>query len=125
MSEEISQREANRRACQKFHDEHPEVWELFSKFTLNRIALGYKNYAVGAIWERIRWETDGGGDGVAEFKLNDHYRAFYSRWFMEAFPEHNGFFRIRVQTSASRPARNQPAFSPQNLENEDEEGGDA
>ena len=28
------------------------------------IAKGFKNYSVNAVFERIRWEIDAGGDGV-------------------------------------------------------------
>ena len=84
---------------EKFHKNHPDVWILFGVFTKDRIALGYKNYSVNAIFERIRWETDSGGDSVYEFKLNNNFRAFYARAWMDANPEHDGFFRTRTQIS--------------------------
>ena len=37
--------------CQAFHDEHPEVWRLFVKFTNNVIAAGFKNYSANAVFE--------------------------------------------------------------------------
>ena len=116
MSEKISQKEANRRACQKFHDEHPEVWRLFVKFTFQKIGQSFKNFGARAVWERVRWETPMGADGKTQFKVNDHYHTFYARRFMSMYPEHKGFFRLRVQTSAFRPARGTPDFSPEDVD---------
>jgi hypothetical protein len=90
--------------AQKFHNDHPEVWEKFVTFTFDRIKKGYKNYSVYSIMERIRWEMDGGGDGVFEFKINNNITPFYARRFMAMYPDYFGFFRIREQKSASKPA---------------------
>ena len=98
--------------CNKFHAEHPEVWDLFVKFTFQMINRGYKNYSAKGVFERIRWEKDAGGDGVTQFKLGNNYTAFYSRRFMRIYPEHDGFFRLRQQTSESRDATNLPEISP-------------
>ena len=97
-----------RRQCQKFHKEHPEVWSLFVGFTFEKIRLGYDHYGVGAVMERVRWETSAGGS-KPEFKFNNNFRAFYARRFARTFPEHKGFFRTRVQNSAKRkPKRTEP-----------------
>ena len=32
-----------------FHEKHPEVWDLFVKFTFDRIKRGFKNYSVNGI----------------------------------------------------------------------------
>jgi hypothetical protein len=47
------------------------------------------------ITERIRWElyiTTKSDDG---FKINNNHRAFYSRKFMNMYPEWDGIFRTR------------------------------
>lgn len=102
-----------RAKCGEFHKAHPEVWTLFEDFTLDRIARGFKNYSADAIFHRIRWEmskpTYAKGE---EFKLNDHYTAFYARRFMRKYPEHEGFFRNREQKSAGRAATGRPDPSP-------------
>lgn len=83
-----------------FHSKHPQVWSLFVHFTQEIINRGFKNYSVNAIFERIRWECDSvGGDGKSIFKLNNNYRAFYARRFHKMYPQHEGFFRTRKQTS--------------------------
>lgn len=90
--------------AQKFHNDHPEVWDNFVKFTFDRIQRGYKKYSVYSIMERIRWDMSAGGDGLTEFKINNNIRPFYARRFMKLYPDYSGFFRIREQKSASAPA---------------------
>ena len=97
-----------REACQVFHEEHPEVWELFVRFTLERIDRGFEHYGARAIMERVRWETNAGGEDP-ELTINDHYAPFYARRFMGMHREHGEFFRTREQTSAGRLARGEPA----------------
>lgn len=100
-------------AVNKFHEAHPRVWELFNKFTQDRISKGFKNYSVNAIFERIRWETDTGGNGKDVFKLNNNYRAFYARAWMKAYPKHKGFFRLRKQISGQEKPSGKPEQTPQ------------
>jgi len=101
-----------------FHENHPEVWDLFVQFSFQMINRGYKNYSANAIFERIRWEKDAGGDGVTQFKLGNNYRAFYSRRFMRVYPEHEGFFRTRDQKSGDQPATHLPELTPNDYEYE-------
>ena len=102
-----------REQVQRFHENNPDVWRLFCGFTFDRINLGFKNYSANAIFERIRWEKDVGGDGAVQFKLNNNYRAFYARRFMKAYPEHDGFFRTREQISEAKEATQLDELGPQ------------
>ena len=103
--------------ARKFDRKHPEVWEMFVEFTLERIKRGFRNYGGRAIFERIRWETARPEyEKGEEFKLNDHHIAFYSRWFHNTYPEHDGFFRLRVQRSESRPPASGPPLGPKDFE---------
>ena len=108
----MNRRDEMARQCVDFHRKHPEVWDLFVTFTNEMIRRGFKNYSVNAIFERIRWEKDAGGDGVESFKLNNNYRALYARRFMKMYPEHNGFFRTREQPSEEKPATGLPELTP-------------
>jgi hypothetical protein len=101
----------------EYHKQHPQVWDMFVDFTNDRIKRGFKNYSAYAIFERIRWETDAADSAdpdADEFVLNNNYRPFYARWFMENFPEYEGFFRIRKQTSREKPATHQAPLKPSN-----------
>lgn len=102
-----------REQCEKFHAEHPEVWELFVRFAKEKALIGFKHYSAMAVFQRVRWETDTGGDGVSTFKLNNNYVPFYARRFMRMYPHLDGFFRTRRQTSASKPATNLPELTPE------------
>ena len=101
-----------------FHSKYPIIWDLFVRFALEKINLGYTHYSVKAIFERIRWEMDAGGDGIISFKLNNNYPAFYSRRFMRMYPQHEGFFRTRHQISKDKSATQLPELTPNNYEYE-------
>ncbi len=82
-----------------FHEEHPEVWTMFCRFAFELLAAGYEHGGVGAIWERMRWETSVNPIYGDSFKLNNNFRAFYARAFNTKYPENGNFFRQRVQIS--------------------------
>lgn len=103
----------------RFHKQHPEVWDLFVRFTFEMIDRGFKNYsAQHGIFARIRWEIDAGGNGASEFKINNNYSAFYARRFMKAYPEHDGFFRTRIQSSKDENATNLAELAPRDYDYE-------
>lgn len=105
--------EEMREQCEAFHKEHPEVWDLFVRFTFEMIDRGFKNYsAQHGIFARIRWEIDAGGNGTSEFKINNNHSAFYARRFMKVYPEHDGFFRLRRQVSNDSDATKLPELTP-------------
>lgn len=99
--------------AERFDTEHPKMWKLFTRFTFDRIRRGHKHYSVNAIFERIRWEVDSvGGNDQATFKLNNNYRAIYSRRFHKEYPEYAGFFRTRTQTSVYDNATRKAELGP-------------
>lgn len=103
-------------AAKEFHRQHPKVWTLFVQFTREMIARGFNHYSAQAIFERIRWETDEADvDGRSIFKINNNHISVYARWYMNAFPEHRGFFRIRKMTSENEPAKDLPELTPQDF----------
>ncbi len=99
--------------AREYHEKYPLVWELFTKYTLELIRRGFRHYSCRAIFERIRWETDQASvDGQSTFKVNNNHSSFYARWFMEVFPQYNGFFRIRIQLSKEAEALELPELGP-------------
>lgn len=96
--------------CQEWHEKHPKVWELFVKFTFERINRGFKNYSARGIFHRIRWETNQATNVDGGFKVGNNHSPFYARKFMLTYPQYDGFFRVREQTSKSSPATNRPEF---------------
>ena len=111
-----SRMEQMREQCEAFHVEHPEVWDLFVRFSLEMIERGYSNYSAQSVIERIRWEKDAGGDGMTAFKINNNFTAFYSRRFMRMHPQYEGFFRTRHQISEDSGAVNLPQLTPTDYE---------
>ena len=100
-----------RAQCQAFHEQHPRVWELFVRFAFEKINAGFQHYSVKGIFERIRWET-AEADNPGGFKINNNYTAFYARRFHAMYPQHDGFFRLRTQTSEGQSATNLPELTP-------------
>ncbi len=76
-----------------YHKENPNIYEAFKKYTFKSIDKGLNNYSAEAIFNIIRWFTKESGND--EFKVNNNYKAFYSRMFMNEFPEYKGYFRTR------------------------------
>ncbi len=84
------------REFRQFHSDNPHVYELFKRFTFQTIRAGRTYYSSDAICHRIRWHTNVETRAYDEFKINDHYTAFYARMFMRECPQHDGFFRTRA-----------------------------
>jgi hypothetical protein len=77
-----------------FHEENPRVYELFCRFTQEAIDAGRERLGARLVWERIRWytlieTTD------PDFKINDHYIAYYARLWAQEHPRYSDFFRFR------------------------------
>lgn len=77
-----------------FHAAHPEVWDLFERFTFEAIRIGYKHHSSDAVLHRVRWET-GVVQGGKPFKINNNWTPYYARLFHRSYPLHAGFFRNR------------------------------
>lgn len=81
------------RQFRKYHEDRPEVWRLFKKFTLEVIASGQESYGAHAIFQRIRWETEIEQKG--QFKVSNTAFPFYARVFGRAFAKYSDFFRYQ------------------------------
>ena len=118
----MTRAEELREQARAFHKANPEIWQLFVKYTNQVIAVGFKNYSGKSVFERIRWHMDVGGDGVTQFKINNNYCPFYTRAFMRMYPQHDGFFRTRKQTTEDKPATNLPELTPAHYREEETYG---
>tara|TARA_Y100000310_G_C20632620_1_gene789449 strand:+ start:1277 stop:1720 length:444 start_codon:yes stop_codon:yes gene_type:complete len=77
-----------------YHQENPEVYELFKRFTFEAIRSGKTRYSAWGIIHRIRWHTDMETTG-SEYKISNNNIAYYSRLFMEDYPQYEGFFQTK------------------------------
>lgn len=58
-------------------------------------ASGFKHYAIGGLWEDIRFDYAIQVGPEGGFKLNDHFRSRMAREVMAEVPELRGFFELR------------------------------
>ena len=79
-----------------YHRQNPHVYRLFTRFALQAIRSGRKNFSARAVAHRVRWETLIKTTDPEGFKFNNNYVSFYSRKFMNDNPEYDGFFRTRA-----------------------------
>ena len=84
----------NKSKFEEFHQKNPLVYELVKLYSKQAIDAGHKHYGIQSIFERIRWHTGVETQGDS-FKMNNNFTSFYSRMFMDDFPQHEGFFRTR------------------------------
>jgi len=92
------------RQFRKFHEENPEVWNLFRKFTHLLISRGFKNHSADAVVHRIRWHTTVETTG-SEYKIGNNFVTCYARLFHKTYPEHGDFFRTRERISEHKIAK--------------------
>lgn len=76
-----------------YHAENPHVYIAFKAYALQLIAAGVENISAYLIYERMRYESLINGKG--SYKINNNYRPYYARLFMQDFPEYEGIFCIR------------------------------
>ncbi len=115
MSSGRSRHDQLQEKVREYHKAHPEVWDLFVKFSFELMDRGYKHYSVSGVFDRIRWEQGAGADGTSVFKLSNDYKPFYARAFMKQYPEAVGFYRLRHQTTKDKPAFNKEEVAPYHL----------
>ena len=77
-----------------FHADNPHVYELFKRFINDVLRAGFQHYSARAIFHRIRWFTHIETSDPT-FKINNNHSPYYARMWMQDYPAHDGFFRIR------------------------------
>jgi len=77
----------------RFHARNPGVYALAVRVCRYLQARGFQHYGIGAVWEIMRFKyLETRGD---IYKLNNNYRAFYSRLIMAQEDDLSSFFRTR------------------------------
>ena len=80
-----------------FHEDHPEIYEMFTKFAL-QAAQKRSKYSAKNIFHRIRWETM--LNSKEEYKIDDGWISHYARLFLETHPKYSNFFETRVRKNS-------------------------
>ena len=82
---------------EQYHQENPDVYELFKKYALQSAAKR-PHFSAYAVFHRMRWQqmiVEGNDD----YKLNNNYIPNYVRLFEEEYPDLKGFFETRRMKS--------------------------
>ena len=79
----------------EYHNENPHIYEFFKRYALRCIERGFKHLSAEFIFNVIRWETPIKA-GDEDFKINNNAKPFYSRLFMQEYPQYEGFFKKRT-----------------------------
>lgn len=77
-----------------YHKENPHIYSRFEYYTFEAISAGRTRFGSQMILERLRWYeiVEAKND---KFKINNDMGAYYSRLFMNQYPEYKGIFNIR------------------------------
>jgi len=78
-----------------------DVCQKFEELAFDARRSGYERYSARTILERIRWHYNV-ERGLREFKCNDHWSPFLSRWFLKKHPDWTGFFELREHNEQGR-----------------------
>jgi len=83
-----------RERFEAFHSLNPGVYVELQALARQVQARGYVKFGIRPLWERLRWENMMVTDPNSAYKLNDHYKEFYSRMLMRE-AEFTGLFTTR------------------------------
>ena len=85
----------------KFNEENPQIFEAFELEALELISKGKKQLSAKLIINSLRFnETITSND--KNFKINDAYQSYYSRLFVEIYPQFTHLFRFRKQRNEEK-----------------------
>lgn len=83
-------------AFEQFHQANPGVYKLLVQLAYEAKEHGHAKFGIATLYERARWEFLMGATSTTDsFKLNNSFRAFYSRLIMEQEADLEGFFETR------------------------------
>lgn len=80
---------------EQYHRDNPHVYDALLRFTRQIKAAGRSEYAIAAVFERVRWHfyietnTDEG------FKLPNNFKPYFSRLIMHNEKDLAGIFVLR------------------------------
>ena len=74
------------------------IFAAFCKVAHMKKKIGHPHYGAKAIIEHIRQETPCAERPAGEFKINNDFTADLSRLSMIAYPDLNGFFKIKQRS---------------------------
>ena len=86
---------------EEFHANNPKVYETLVRLAREWMArIGRHKLGIATLYERTRWEI-AIATSDSDFKLNNSYRAYYSRLIMRQEPDLAGLFDLRASEADS------------------------
>ena len=84
-----------------FHAANPHVYETIVFRALVLKKRGHRRVGIASIFESMRWDHLMSTDGSEPFKLNNNYRAYYTRLIEHRVPDLRDFFTRRESKADS------------------------
>lgn len=84
-----------------FHSANPHVYKFLVHYAheaqrqLKQRGIENPQYSIAAVVERVRWHVNFEVKGYKDFKVDNDFRARYSRLIQRTVPKLRGFFNIR------------------------------
>lgn len=92
------------------HALYPHIYVRIDAKANWLIDQGRDRYGVDAFFNDLRWKGGSTMDPPEPWKMNDHYRPYYARYWLQLHPEHWDFFELRrVKGEYSQPGEDPPA----------------
>lgn len=85
-----------REKWEDFHKNNLHVYIALRQLALDLVDRGFEHYAIATLFEVARWQHSMRTKDETGYKLNNNYRAYYSRLLMENEPRLAGFFETRT-----------------------------
>ena len=87
----------NRQRFERFHADHPEVYEGLRELSLRYVARGRERWSIWSAFAVLRWERrmSGQPDPKELYKLNNNYTGYYARKLMDDNAALAGLFELR------------------------------
>lgn len=79
-----------------FDKANPRIYSRFKDKALDAVKRGKTKISSKMIINVIRWDEYLDTDSDDGFKINDKFTPYYSRKFIEEFPEHSELFNFRT-----------------------------
>ena len=78
-----------------YHKLNPQIFIELEKISLHAYQRGITRWSIEAAFNIVRWNRFTTAADYDGFKINNSYKAFYSRMLMNKHPELRGFFKTR------------------------------
>lgn len=95
MTHEQTKGKTIKESFDEFDSLNPQIYTAFKREVLKAVNCGKKKLSSKAIINYLRWEMFLNTSSTDEFKINDGYTAYYSRKFIEEYPNFENLFEFR------------------------------